>query len=217
MTFVVGLTGGIASGKSAVGEEFSALGVPVLDADQISRDVVLPGSEGLSALVNHFGIEILDASGHMDRRQMRERVFSDATARAELESILHPLIRSDILRWKTHCQAPYCVLMVPLLVKMGWRDLVDRLLVVDVPASLQMERLTARDGISTELAQNMIAAQETREQRQQAADDLILNTGSLTDLRDMTLHCHRVYLDFSQGRSKALQPLHLPVDNARVQ
>ncbi len=217
MTFVVGLTGGIASGKSAVGSQFKALGVPVLDADQVSRDVVKPGSEGLTAVVAHFGPDILDSDGNLDRRRMRERVFSHQEARRELEAILHPLIRRGILEWRDQCSAPYCVLMVPMLVKMGWHDLVDRLLVVDCPVELQLERLLARDDIDPALAQSMIAAQDTREQRQQAADDLILNNGSLEELSIMTQRCHKSYLDYAQGRSSEIEALHLPDNAARVQ
>ena len=135
MTLTVGLTGGIASGKSLVGELFSEQGVTVIDADQVSREVVLPESKGLLKLVDHFGEDILDRNGHMDRRRMRERVFSCPSARLELEGILHPLIRNRLqeLRNMAGMQSPQCyvVLMIPLLVKFGWTDLVDRLLVVD--------------------------------------------------------------------------------------
>lgn len=210
MKLVVGLTGGIASGKSAVGEAFQQLGTPVLDADQVSRAVVLPGSTGLEKIVAHFGAQMLDEQGQLNRPHMRKTVFSDASARLELERILHPLIRQNILHWRDQCEAAYCVLMVPLLVKMGWNDLVDRLLVVDCDVEIQRKRLVQRDDIDTTLADKMIAAQDSREQRNDAADDLIFNAGSLEDLQAMTALCHQSYLDFAEGRSKSIRRLWLP-------
>ena len=209
MSFVVGLTGGIASGKSAAAEHFASLGVPVLDADQVSRQVVEPGSQGLTHLVEHFGKDILDDQGGLDRRRMRERVFNDETARQQLEGILHPLMRQTMLAWRDDCDSPYCILMVPLLVKLGWSDLADRLLVVDADESDQLQRLVKRDDIESDLANKMLQAQDSRQARQAAADDLILNNGSLAELRDMVAQCHRMYLDFAENKRKELTALRL--------
>ncbi|MGB1580048.1 MAG: dephospho-CoA kinase [Nevskiales bacterium] len=209
MSLVIGLTGGIASGKSAAAEHFASLGVPVLDADQVSRQVVVPGSTGLAQLVQHFGEDILDTGGNLDRRRMRERVFSNDSARRELEAILHPLIRRNMLTWRDNCTAAYCILMVPLLVKLGWSDLADRLLVIDVDEAQQMSRLQARDDIDQTLAESMINAQDSRQARQQAADDLILNNGSLEDLQAMVAECHRIYSEFAEKNPGDLPALRL--------
>lgn len=217
MTWVVGLTGGIASGKSAAGDHFAELSVPVLDADQVSRDVVKPGSEGLQKLVKHFGADILTDAGELDRPAMRQTVFSEPRAREELEAILHPLIRQRLLDWQAQQDRSYCVLMIPLLVRMGWKDLVDRLLLIDCPVEMQLERLKARDDISEELARNMISAQESREERSSAADDIILNTGSLGKLQSMVEYCHQHYLRAAENPVAPLPPLRLPVPEAQVQ
>lgn len=202
MTLTVGLTGGIASGKSLVGDLFAQLEVPVIDADQISREVVLPGSTGLKAVVDHFGTDILDQNGQMDRRHMRERVFAHPQARQELEKILHPLIRSrlEVLRDEAFNRNPdcYCILMIPLLVKFGWTDIVDRLLVVDCSESTQRQRLISRDDIDESLAQNMLDAQDSRQQRLDAADDIIFNEGSPDDLTKPVEELHNKYLHWIQ-------------------
>lgn len=193
----IGLTGGIASGKSLAGDYFRELGVPVIDADQVSRDVVAPGSIGLKAVVAHFGDDILDAQGSMDRRRMRERVFSQPEARLQLEAILHPLIRSSLhLRRDEallHSDPGYCILMIPLLVKFGWSDIVDRVLLVDCSEEAQLQRLTRRDDIDIGLARNMLAAQDTRQQRLDAADDVIENEGSPELLRQSVIELDRTY------------------------
>lgn len=203
MPLTIGLSGGIASGKSAVGQYFSDLGVPVIDADQISRQVVQPGTAGLQALVNHFGAEILDPSGQMDRQRMRERVFSQPESRKDLEDILHPLIREELGRQKTRAlqQSPfgYCILMIPLLIKFGWLDIVDRVLIVDCEESVQLNRLVARDDITETLARNMLNAQETRQERLAAADDVITNDDSLETLHNAVTALHNQYLQLSQG------------------
>ncbi len=201
MSFTVGLTGGIASGKSLVGAFFAELGVPVIDADQVSRDIVQPGAAGLNALVAHFGADILDETGQMDRRRMRERVFANPAARLELEAILHPLIRQRLLELRDEAieRHYYCVLMIPLLVKFGWTDLVDRLLVVDCSEETQRQRLMARDEIDTELANNMLKSQDSRNARLQAADDIILNEGEPDALRAPVQKLHAFYRQYACG------------------
>lgn len=217
MSWVVGLTGGIASGKSAAGDCFQDLGVPLLDADQVSRNVVTPGSTGLAQLVRHFGNNILDAGGALDRAAMRRRVFDDPTARDELERILHPLIHQQLMDWSRSSTAPYAVLMLPLLVKKGWQDLVDRVLVIDCPVEMQLQRLLQRDDIDAGLAESMIAAQESRQSRLQAADDLILNAGSLDELKEMVRICHEQYQAYVEGRRNTLINLRLPASTSQVQ
>ena len=178
----VALTGGIASGKTTVADLFAARGVPVIDTDAIARDVVEPGTPALAAVVEAFGIEVLGADGRLDRRRMRERIFSDAGARRRLEGILHPAIRAEMARRSLAAGGPYQVLVIPLLAEGGRRDHVDRVLLVDVPEELQVERLMRRDGVSREQAAASLGAQAGRAARLAIADDVILNTGRADDL-----------------------------------
>ncbi len=211
MSLTVGLTGGIASGKSMVGELFREHGVSVTDADQVARDVVAPGQPGLTRLVEHFGPEILETDGSLARRRMRERVFADSHARQALESVLHPLIHAELARRRDAALGEYQILMIPLLVRTGMRDLVNRVLVVDAPETLQIERLMRRDGLSQALAQSMLAAQESRQQRLAAADDVLFNDGNPDRLREPVSVLHRHYRLLAQGRAQASQRLHLPL------
>ena len=178
----VALTGGIASGKSTVANLFAARGVPVIDTDVIAREVVEPGTPALAAVVEAFGPEVLDADGRLDRRRMRERIFGDAAARRRLEGILHPAIRAEMARRSLAAGGPYQVLVIPLLAEGGRRDHVDRVLLVDVPEELQVERLMRRDGVSREQAAASLGAQAGRAARLAIADDVILNTGRADDL-----------------------------------
>jgi dephospho-CoA kinase len=196
---LVALTGGIASGKSAVAESFARLGVPVLDTDQIARDVVEPGTPTLAAIVREFGSDILDASGRMDRTRMRERVFSDPAQRKRLESITHPAIRTELVRRAAEARGPYQIHVIPLLVESGRAEYYERVLVVDSPPEDQIRRLTARDGSSEEQAKRILAAQATREQRLDAADDVIVNTGTLADLEQFVKTLHENYLLLAQA------------------
>jgi dephospho-CoA kinase len=211
VSLTVGLTGGIASGKSLVGELFRQHGVSVIDADQVARDVVAPGQPGLSRLVEHFGASILDTDGTLARRRMRERVFSDPMARQMLESLLHPLIHAELARRRDIATGDYRILMIPLLARTGMRELVDRVLVVDAPESAQTERLVQRDGVDMELARSMLAAQETREQRLKLADDILVNNGHPEQLREPVAQLHKHYLQLSRGQTDAKLCLHLPV------
>ena len=151
--FRVALTGGIASGKSTVADHFRALGVPVIDTDVIAREVVEPGRPALAAITAAFGGEVLDADGRLDRRRMRAQIFADPDARRRLEAILHPAIRAEMERQSRAAGGAYQVLVIPLLAEGGRRDHVDRVLLVDVPEALQVERLMTRDGVSREQAQ----------------------------------------------------------------
>jgi dephospho-CoA kinase len=180
----VALTGGIASGKSTVADLFAALGVPVIDTDVIARQVVEPGQPALAQVVTEFGAEVLDATGRIDRRRMRERIFADPDAKRRLESILHPAIRAEMARQSLAAPGPYQVLVIPLLTEGGSRDHVDRVLLVDVPEELQVQRLMMRDGVSHGQALASLNAQATRAERLAMADDIVRNTGRVEELRD---------------------------------
>jgi len=195
--FKVGLTGGIASGKSTVAGLFGVLGVPCIDTDQIARDVVQPGSDVLAAIVARFGPQVLQADGSLDRRQLRTRVFADDRARADLEALTHPAIAAETeLRSKT-ARGPYLLIAVPLLAEKQLSHRYDRVLVIDCDPSLQWQRLTLRDRISPQQAQAMLAAQASREQRLAIADDILVNNGSLTELVPQVEALHRRYLQLA--------------------
>ncbi len=196
----IGLTGGIASGKTLVADGFIALGVPVLDADQVARDVVTPGEPALALIAASFGAGFLQADGRLDRQRMREHVFAHPAELRRLEAITHPAIRQRMRQWQAAQSAPYCMLSVAILVEARMRDLVDRVLVVDVPVAVQMARLTARDGASMTLAQQMIAAQATREQRLADADEVIVNDASVRQTMDAIAAMHARYLQLAADR-----------------
>lgn len=195
----VGLTGGIASGKSLVGDRFAALGVPVLDADQVAREVVALGQPALIEIAEAFGHPFLLPDGTLDRRRMREHVFADPAARKRLETITHPRIRARVQGWLDAQTAPYSILSAAILVESGMRDYVHRVLVVDAPVDEQVRRLTRRDGISEALARQMLAAQADRERRLAAADDVILNEGPIEATRQAVERLHRQYLRLAEG------------------
>lgn len=184
--YCVGLTGGIASGKTAVGRAFEALGIVVADADLAAREAVAAGSTGLAEVVAAFGPDILAADGSLDRAAMRQRVFGDDDARKRLEAIVHPRVRETLMRQCAQAPGAYAIAAIPLLTEVGGRTAypwLQRFLVVDVPVETQRRRLIQRDGIDAALADRMIAAQATREQRLAIADDVIVNSGSLDDLQ----------------------------------
>jgi dephospho-CoA kinase len=191
LPYVVAVTGGIASGKSAVTERFAALGVPVIDADVIARELVEPGEPALDEIEAHFGGGVLLPDGRLDRRALRERIFSDGAARRALETILHPRIQG---RMREQCEAlevPYVVLAIPLLTSTSRYPWIDRVLVVDVPEALQISRLTQRDGVDEAAARAALAAQITREQRLALADAVIDNSGALESLDATVQHLHQ--------------------------
>lgn len=206
----VGLTGGIASGKSLAAGTFAALGAPVLNADQVARDVVAPGTEGLRRIRERFGAAFILPDGQLDRRRMREHVFGDPSARRALEAITHPAIGARLRQWRDAQTAPYCVLDVPILIESGLDRLVDRILLVDAPPELQIERLVTRDRIAPALARQMLAAQATREQRRDRADDLILNDGTPEAVGEAVRRLHAFYLELSRTGEKRASGLHLP-------
>ena len=194
--FRVGLTGGIASGKSAADAAFAALGVPVVDADLIARELVEPGQPALAEIVRHFGGDMLDAGGRLDRPALRRRIFADAADKAALEAILHPRIRTELEVRTAAAPGEIAIASIPLLAEGGGRAAypwLDRILVVDVAPATQAERLMRRDGIDAGLAQRMIDAQASREARRAIADDIVNNEGSLDDLQAHIADLYRLY------------------------
>jgi dephospho-CoA kinase len=195
----IGLTGGVASGKSTVSQRFGELGVPVIDADVASRKVVEPGKPGLAQVVQRFGGGILDADGKLDRRVLRDLIFKDSSLRQALDAILHPLIRAEMEHEAAQVKGPYVVMAIPLLVEGGSAGKrVDRVLVVDADETLQIQRLQARDGSSVEQARAILASQASRAARLAAADDVLLNTGTVAELRQAVDRLHEQYLQLAQ-------------------
>lgn len=196
--YVVALTGGVASGKSAVAHRFESHGVHVYDADVAAREVVAPREPALAEIEFVFGTGVLDADGSLDRRVMRERVFADPDARRKLEAIIHPRVRAWLRRRVGMDRGPYCMLAIPLLFEnQDDYDWVDRVLVVDAPEALQIERLTRRDGVTREAAQRVLEAQSTRAQRVAIADDVILNDGEESALDARVAALHERYLELA--------------------
>lgn len=195
--FIVALTGGIASGKSAVERCFARRGIEICDADRVARDVVAPGTEGLQEVIAVFGGEVLTTEGMLDRRAMRERVFADPDARRRLEQIVHPRVRNAMREAARSMRSAYGLLVIPLLVESGDYAWVDRVLVVDVPRELQISRLLSRDGITRDLAESMVDAQASREQRLAVADDVIDNSADLDALDAAVELLHQRYLELA--------------------
>ena len=194
--YFIGLTGGVASGKSEVTRRFEALGVAVVDADVAARVVVEPGQPALARIAGHFGTAMLLADGTLDRRRMRERVFADAQARRDLEAITHPAIRALLKQQCLDAPGPYVIVAVPLLAEAGREaySWLDRVLVVDAPEDVQHARLMRRDGVDAALATRMIAAQASRQQRLAMADDVIVNDGDPVHLDAAVASLHARYL-----------------------
>lgn len=198
----IGLTGGIASGKSMVASLFENLGVPVIDTDRIARELVEPGEAALEEIRQAFGSDIIGADGRLDRRRLRSVVFSDPEQKQELEAILHPRIREDVLRRSASAEGPYQVIVVPLLVGSPLKDFMDRVLVVDCSEQTQVERLRRRDAESDEQARRMMAAQASRQQRLAIADDIVDNDGSRRKTEEQVAKLHQCYRDLaSQSRT----------------
>ena len=192
----VGLTGGIGSGKSTVASHFEALGVPVIDADIVARQVVAPGQPALLDIAAYFGEEVLK-EGQLDRALLRRKIFSDDHQRRWLESLLHPLIYKAIEQQIASLSAPYVLIVVPLLLEAGWQNLVDRVLVVDVDPKLQIQRVVGRDQLESSAVEKMLKAQIIRETRLLAADDVLDNSGSPDDLPEKVSNLHQSYLNMA--------------------
>ena len=201
--FVVGLTGGIGSGKSAVADRFVKNNITAVDADIVSRLVVKPGTDALAQIGEHFGETILQPDGELDRTQLRARIFADKDAKTWLESLLHPLIGLEVHRQLETAQSPYVLLVSPLLVETGQTAICDCVVVVDVTESVQIERTVRRDSNSEEQVQRIIASQATRERRMQAASDVIDNSGSLAALDDKVDALHQKFLRLASEKADA--------------
>lgn len=193
----VGLTGGIGSGKTAVSDRFARLGVPVIDADQLSRELVAKGQPALAEIAALFGPTVLTEAGELDRAALGQRVFADPAARRQLEQILHPRIRDAMQARVAALDAPYVILVIPLLLETGQTDLVDRVLVVDTSPERQRARIRQRDGFSDARIAQILAAQTDRATRLRAADDIIRNDAGLADLDRAVAALHANYLELS--------------------
>ena len=196
---VIGLTGGIGCGKSAVSDLFAGLGVPVIDADVVAREVVKTGRPALEEIVCRFGPETLLADGQLNRKRLRKMIFSDIQARKDLEAILHPRIRQSMREQLRQLKSLYAILSIPLLLETGQEDTVDRLLVVDCSPELQIERICSRDGTDPDQAREILQAQCSRRDRLNAADDVIDNSDSLEALEERVRSLHSKYLALNRS------------------
>ena len=199
---VIGLTGGIGSGKTAVSDRFALHGAPIIDTDLIARQLVEPGQPALTEIAAAFGAECLDDSGSLRRAHLRERVFADPEGRRRLEAILHPRIRARVRERIDGLTSPYCLVVIPLLAETGMDDLVDRILVVDVPETEQVRRVMARDRVDADHAHRILAAQASRDQRLALADEVLENTGDLDELGRQVDGLHRYYLQLTTQPSE---------------
>ena len=199
----VGLTGGIASGKSTVASLFAALGVPVIDLDQVAREVVQPGTALQLRVFERFGDGVRAADGSLDRRALRERAFADAAARRDLEALLHPAIRARAAELSAAAGGPYQIIVEPLITESGSRQRYDRVLLVDCDEALQRTRLMARDGATAAQADAALAAQATRAARRALADDVLENSGNPATLDSQVRALHARYLTLARGADAA--------------
>jgi dephospho-CoA kinase len=199
----VGLTGGIGSGKSTIASLFVMRGVPVIDTDEIARSLTEPGQECYDEIVRIFGDAILDGNRRIDREQLRERVFDNPDERHRLEAILHPRIRVIVLDKLTALEAPYVIVVVPLLIESGFTDLVDRVLVVDTLENVQIQRTATRSGLSEPEIRKIMSAQASRAQRLQLANDVIENNGDRKQLEAEVERMHQWYLSLATTTIKS--------------
>jgi|TARA_B110000196_G_scaffold74976_1_gene64376 dephospho-CoA kinase len=191
---IIGLTGGIGSGKTAASDAFKSLGIDIIDADMSSRRVVERGQPALDDIQDHFGSDILDSENNLDRAKLREIIFQDPKERVWLEELLHPKIAQHIKDQLESSKSPYCVLVSPLLLETEQKSFCSSVLVVDVPEESQISRTSKRDGVSEEQVKSIIATQINREQRLKQADEIIMNDGSIEELKEKILVLHTKYL-----------------------
>lgn len=197
---IIGLTGGIGSGKSTVADLFAKHGIPIIDADQIARDLTLPNQPALNAIAKHFGLHFLNQDGTLDRRQLRTLVFNDKTARHWLESLLHPLIQDEIRKKIKLLSADYCIAVIPLLLETGNYPFIDRVLVIDTDIDLQIDRVMKRDHSTAIDVQAMINTQINSRERLIRADDIIINRGHIDTLVEQVNLLHEKYTNCSRSR-----------------
>lgn len=197
MKYTVALTGGIGSGKSTVANAFAQLGIQVVDADIIARQVVEPGSPALEAIVDHFGPQMLSSKGELNRRLLRERIFDNENEKAWLNALLHPLIQQETQRQIAQATSPYVIWVVPLLVENQLQHRANRVLVVDVSRETQRQRTILRDNVSPELTEKILAAQATREARLAVANDVIDNNGAPDAIASDVARLHARYLQYA--------------------
>lgn len=198
---VIGLTGGIGSGKSTAADLFTAKGIQVVDTDQLAREVVAPGSTALQAIAAHFGPDILDTDGNLRRAELRRIVFADAEQRRWLEALLHPLIASLMQQRIAACSSPYCMIESPLLLETSQHELADRVLVIDVSEATQLQRTEQRDGSDPATIKAIIDAQMSRDARLAKADDVITNNQGLAELRQAVDDMHNRYLQIARDKT----------------
>ncbi|MFL2728078.1 MAG: dephospho-CoA kinase [Gammaproteobacteria bacterium] len=196
---IIGLTGGIGSGKSAAGIEFEKLGIAVIDADEIAQKASLKNSKAYKEIVEYFGASILDNSQNIDRRKLRNIVFNDDEQKKKLEQILHPAIREDISFAISNSKSPYTIIMVPLIYETNSKDNYNRILVIDCDEDIQISRAVTRDGASEEDIKKIINSQATKQERLSIADDVISNNSSIEKLSEKVLHLHKNYLELING------------------
>jgi dephospho-CoA kinase len=199
MSYIVGLTGGIGTGKSTVADLFAKLGADVIDADKISHDLTAQGQTGFAKIIEAFGDEYLEKSGNLDRTKLRETIFNNPQQRKKLESLLHPLIDAELNKLIEESNGPYILLMIPLLLETGnYRDLVNRILVIDCDEQQQIDRVMQRSNLNATQIKNIIAAQMPRSERLKHADDVIINNKDLNHLQKQVTTLHNAYLEQSQ-------------------
>jgi dephospho-CoA kinase len=196
----IGLTGGIGCGKTTVSNLFAAYGIPVLDADIIARELTAPGQPALAAMVREFGEHILE-NGHLNRKKLRDLIFQAPNCKQRLEEILHPLIYEAMNERMKKLQAPYCILVIPLLIETGRQTMVDRILVVDCPPEIQQRRVKRRDGLSDEVFDRIAGAQAPRAQKLAQASDIIENRESTIHLKEQVEMLHAAYLALARASS----------------
>jgi len=199
LPYKVGLTGGIGSGKSVVSNLFSGLGVPVIDADSLIHKLTGPGMPAVQRIACIFGNEILDRHGNLKRKELGDIVFSDPDLKHQLESVLHPLVYEKMGKMIDQVYASYCILGIPLLLETSAETMVDRILVVDTPESVQIDRVSRRDGLSREQVEQIMSSQVSRKTRLNSADDVIINDGDLQQLESQVTHLHAKYLELAKG------------------